>query len=65
MEVAGEIRNIINDIINMDRRIEQTLKAQKDEIHDRLITTRQGHKVLKGYAPYRMRIPRFIDRRNL
>jgi hypothetical protein len=63
--VADEIRNIVSEIIDMDRRIEQTLKAQKDEIHDRLITIRQGHKALKGYTPYRMGIPRFIDRRNL
>ena len=61
-EVIEEIRKVIEEVMKMDRRIEEKLKVKKDGINDQLLRIRQGHKALKGYAPHRF-IPRFLDKR--
>ena len=61
--IIAEIREITKEVVEIDRKIEEKLKAKKDGINDKLIRIRQGRKALKGYAPKRRYIPRYIDRK--
>jgi len=61
--IIEEIRGITKEIMDMDGIIEEKLKSKKDQIHDQLKKVRQGRKALKGYAPKRRHIPRYIDRK--
>ena len=61
--IIKEIREITKEIVDMDGEIEENLKAKKDRIHDQLKKVRQGRKALKGYAPERRRIPRYISKK--
>ena len=61
--IIKEIREITKKVMDMDRKIEEKLKAKKGQIHDKLTKVRQGRKALKGYAPKRRHIPRYIDRK--
>ena len=61
-EIIEEIREITKEVMDMDGEIEEKLKVEKDDIHDKLIKVRQGRKALKGYAPHRF-IPRYVDKR--
>jgi len=62
-EPIEEIREIIEEVIETDRKIEKKLKAKMDGIGDKLTKIRQGHKALKGYAPKRRHIPRYISKK--
>ena len=61
--IIKEIREMTKEIVDMDGKIEEKLKAKKDDINDKLTKVRQGHKALKGYAPKRRHIPRYIDKK--
>ena len=62
-EIIEEIREITKEVMDMDGKIEEKLKAKKDQIHDQLTKVRQGRKALKGYAPKRRHIPRYISKK--
>ena len=62
-EPIEEIREIIEEVIETDRKIEKKRKAKMDGIGDKLTKIRQGHKALKGYAPKRRHIPRYISKK--
>ena len=61
--IIEEIRGITKEIMDMDGIIEEKLKAKKDDINDKLTKVRQGRKALKGYAPKRRHIPRYISKK--
>ena len=61
--IIKEIREMTKEVMDMDGKIEEKLKAKKDDINDKLTKVRQGRKALKGYAPKRRHIPRYIDRK--
>ena len=61
-EIIEEIREMTKEAMDMDGKIEEKLKVEKDQIHDQLKKVRQGRKALKGYAPHRS-IPRYVDKR--
>ena len=61
--IIKEIREITKVVVDMDGKIDEKLKSKKDQIHDQLKKVRQGHKALKGYAPERRRIPRYISKK--
>jgi len=61
--IIEEIREITKKVMDMDGKIEEKLKSKKDRIHDQLKKVRQGRKALKGYAPKRRHIPRYISKK--
>ena len=63
VETIEEIREMTKEVVEIDRKIEEKLKAKKDGINDKLIKIRQGRKALKGYAPKRRHIPRYISKK--
>jgi len=61
--IIEEIREMTKEVMDMDGKIEEKLKVEKDQIHDQLKKVRQGRKALKGYAPKRRHIPRYISKK--
>lgn len=61
-EIIEEIRKTMEEIMNIDQKVEEGLKSKKDDIQDKLAKIRQGRKALKGYAPRRS-LPRYMDKR--
>lgn len=61
-EIIEEIRKTMEEIMNIDQKVEEGLKSKKDDIQDKLARIRQGRKALKGYAPRRF-LPRYMDKK--
>ncbi|MDY6973858.1 MAG: hypothetical protein SV775_16280 [Thermodesulfobacteriota bacterium] len=61
--ITGGIRKMLEEIIERDQRIGAKLMQDRDDIKDELKKIREGHKLVKGYAPKRVRIPRYIDKK--
>ncbi len=58
----SELREIITELIEADRQLKARMESEKAAAGSELKRIRQGHSVLKAYAPYRTGIPSIIDR---
>ena len=59
--VIDAIRMTNAEIRGIYKNVDLTLKAEKQEVYNQLMKISHGHKALKGYAPKRIRIPRYVS----
>lgn len=63
--LTGKIRDTIEEIINLDKKIEAGLQTEKDATFKELVKIKKARKASKGYTPYSMPIPRYIDKKGV
>ncbi len=61
--LIGEIMAVHERIKGLDQKIKAQLQSERDGVYQKMLSVRQGHKALQGYAPKRMGIPRFYDKK--
>ena len=58
-----EIKTVHEKIAGLDQKIRARLESEKDGVYQKMLSAREGHRALQGYAPYRMGIPRYYDKK--
>jgi cell division septum initiation protein DivIVA len=58
-----EIKRVHEKIGGLDQKIRAHLESEKDGVYRRMLSARHGHRALQGYAPHRMSIPRYYDKK--
>jgi cell division septum initiation protein DivIVA len=58
-----EIKTVHEKIAGLDQKIRVRLESEKDGVYRRMLSARHGHRALQGYAPHRMSIPRYYDKK--
>lgn len=61
--LINEIRTVHERITELDQEIKVRLEAERDGVHQRMLSARGWRRALQGYAPNRRGIPRFYDRK--
>jgi len=61
--LIDEIRAVHEKITGLDQKIKARLESERDGVYQKMLSARDGHRALQGYAPYRMGIPRFFDKK--
>ena len=58
-----EINTVYEKIVGLDQRIRARLESEKDGVYQKILSARDGHRALQGYAPHGMGIPRYYDKK--
>ena len=61
--LIGEIKAVHEKIAGLDQKIRARLESERDAVYRRMLSARDGHRALQGYAPHRMGIPRYYDKK--
>jgi hypothetical protein len=62
-EVIDELKVVHEKIMALDQKIKARLESEKDGVYRRMLSAQDGHRALQGYAPHRMGIPRYYDKK--
>ncbi len=58
-----EIKAVHEKITALDQKVKTRLESERDDVYRRMLSARDGHRALRGYAPYRIGIPRLFDKK--
>jgi hypothetical protein len=58
-----EINTVHKKIVGLDKKVRARLESEKDGVYQKIMSARDGHRALQGYAPHRMGIPRYYDKK--
>lgn len=58
-----EIKAVHEKIAGLDQKIRVRLESERDGVYRRMLSARHGHRALQGYAPHRMSLPRYYDKK--
>ena len=61
--LVEEINALYEKIAGVEEKIKARLESEKDRVHQRMLSAQDTHRVLRGYAPHRMGLPRFFDKK--
>jgi hypothetical protein len=61
--LIDEIGAVYEKIAGVEQKIQARLESEKDRVHHRMLSARHAHRALRGYAPHRMGVPRFFDKK--
>ena len=69
-EKEGEVSALIEEmntvhekIVGLDQQIRARLGSERDGVYRKMLSAREGHRALQGYAPHRLGIPRYYDKK--
>jgi hypothetical protein len=58
-----EIKAVHEKIAGLDQKIRARLESERDGVYQKMLSAREGHRALQGYAPFRIGIPRVYDKK--
>jgi len=58
-----EIKTLYEKIAGVEQKIKARLESEKDRVHQKMLSAQDTHRVLRGYAPHRIGLPRFFDKK--
>jgi len=61
--LIDEINAVYEKIAGVEQKIKARLESEKDRVHQKILNARNVHRALRGYAPPRMGIPRYYDKK--
>jgi hypothetical protein len=61
--LIDEIKAVYEKITGLDQKIKARLESERNGVRQRMWSARDAHRALQGYAPHRMGVPRFFDKK--
>jgi hypothetical protein len=61
--LIDEIKAVYEKITGLEQKIKARLESERDGVYRRMLSAQDGHRALQGYAPHRMGIPRYYDKK--